>query len=151
MSDELDLDFDNEGSQVDINRLKQLSNKVKLTAQERDEIAEAKRKVEDEKAKVEKERDFYASFSDAIAQYPQAKDHKDEIKDKVMAGYDPQDATVAVLARAGKLTTETKVEAKETESSAGGSAANNPKSLAPKGLDEMSREDKRKALEEILG
>ena len=67
---------------------------------------------------------------------------KEKIKEKVLAGYTVEDATVAVLASEGKLTTPT-----ETENVAGGSATNPPSSGGPNPLEEMTREEKR---EEIL-
>lgn len=119
-------------------RINELSDKVKLTAQERDELAKTKSQLESEKAAVEKERDFSNAFIDAISQYPQARDHKDEIKAKVLSGYTMEDATVSVLAKAGKFSP-------ERPSPAGGSATITP-SPTPKSPSEMNRDELRQAL-----
>jgi len=77
-------------------RIEELSGKVKTTATERDtEKARAE--------KAEKERDFFEGFSGILGTHPAAKDHKDEIKAKVLAGYTVEDATFAVLGKAGKI------------------------------------------------
>src|SRR3990167_3672891 len=77
-------------------RIKQLSDKVELTAKERDEF-----KTANEQAT--RERDFYKGYADIVVTQPAAKDHQDEIKEKVLKGYSVQDATYAVLGAAGKL------------------------------------------------
>ena len=129
-----DLD-DSSGNKVE-KRIKGLSQKVKVTSDERDKLV-----IERDTAK--KEVEFYSSFSNATDKYPLAKDFKDKIKEKVLAGYTVEDATVAVLASEGKLTATPPA----TESPAGGSAVNPPSSGGPKPLEEMTREEKR---EEVL-
>lgn len=119
-------------------RIRQLSNKVKLTSKERDELAKAKQKLEAERDTAKKEVEFYSAFSDTTDKYPNAKDFKDKIKEKVMAGYSVEDAAVAVLAKEGKLTA-----VKTIENPAGGSATNPPNTGELKPLNEMSREEKR--------
>lgn len=99
--DQLDNEIDKE-NKVE-KRIKDLSEKVKLTAEERDEL---KSKIETENAKnaeLQRERDFYAGFSDVVSTNPAAKDHKDDILAKVKSGYSVEDATFAVLGKAGKL------------------------------------------------
>ncbi len=123
-------------------RIKELSNKVKLTSEERDELLKANEKIEAERDTAKKEVEFYSSFSDASDKYPLAKDFKDQIKEKVLSGYTVEDATVAVLASEGKLT----ATPQETESPGGGSATNPPAMDGPKSLNEMSREEKRAAV-----
>ena len=74
--------------------------------------------------------------------YPQAKDFKDKIKEKALAGYTVEDATVAVLASEGKLT----ATPQETENPTGGSATNPPATSGSKELSEMTIEEKRAAV-----
>lgn len=147
MADE-DLDLDLEDSQNKVERrIKDLSEKVKLTAEERDEKAKLLLEQEAKIATIEKERDFYSSFADSTSKYPAASEHRDAIRDKVLAGYDVEDAVVAVLAKEGKLTTENRVpEVVVNESPAGGSATNTIQGGGEKTLGEMSRDEKRAEL-----
>lgn len=119
-------------------RIKDLSNKVKLTSKERDELAKAKEQSDAERDSAKKEVEFYSSFSDATDKYPAAKEYKDKIKEKVLSGYSVEDAAVAVLAKEGKLDA-----IKAVENPAGGSATNLPMTGESKSLGEMSREEKR--------
>jgi len=141
-SEDIDVDLDETSDNKVEKRIKELSKKVKLTSQERDELIKTKQKLEVERDSAKKEVEFYSSFSNATDKYPGAKDFKEKIKEKVLAGYTVEDATVAVLASEGKLTTPT-----ETENVAGGSATNPPSEGGPKPLEEMTREEKR---EEVL-
>lgn len=126
-------------------RIKQLSNKVKLTSKERDELAKAKDKLEAERDSTKKELDFYSKFSDTTDKYPAAKEYKDEIKKKVLVGYSIEDAAVAILAKEGKLTMPQKV-----DNPAGGSATNAPMTGEDKPLEEMTREEKRAEVEKAI-
>lgn len=121
-------------------RITQLSTNLKTTATERDT----------EKARAEaaeKERDFYAGFSDIVATNPAAKEHKDDILSKVKSGYTVEDATFAVLGKAGKLGAQAPV----SQSPAGGSATNAITGTAEKSVGEMSRQEMRdKLAQEIV-
>ena len=119
-------------------RIKDLSNKVKLTSKERDELAEAKKLSDAELGNAKKEVEFYSAFSDTTDKYPNAKEFKDKIKEKVLAGYSVEDAAVAVLAKEGKLTAPRVI-----DNPAGGSATNLPGNTGSKPLQDMSREEKR--------
>lgn len=77
-------------------RIKQLSEKVELTSKERDEMKTLNESTT-------RERDFYKGYADIVTTHPNAKDHQEEIKEKVLKGYSVQDATFAVLGAAGKL------------------------------------------------
>ena len=134
---EVQLDEEVQENKVE-KRIKQLSNKVKLTSQERDELAKGKKSLEAERDTAKKEVEFYSSFSDAIDKYPAAKEYKDRIKEKVLSGYSMEDAAVAVLAKEGKLTMP-----KVTENPAGGSATNPPMTGESKPLKDMTLEEKR--------
>ena len=139
------LDKEIEGESKVEKRIKDLSGKVKLTAEERD--AEKKR-ADEEVAKnleLQRERDFFAGFADVVSTNPAAKDHKDDILAKVKSGYSVEDATFAVLGKAGKLGQSQPVV--DTTNVAGGSAAiNQPITGGQKKLSEMTRDEKRTEL-----
>lgn len=122
-------------------RITDLTGKIKTVADERDTERKARETAE-------RERDFFASFADTIAQYPVAKDHKDAIKSKVMAGYTVEDATVSVLAKEGKLNNTPKEVERETP--AGGSSVNLP-TKGSKGISEMTQAERRQALVDAEG
>lgn len=108
MEKEDELNLDNLEAQADKkleikNRYQQLSEKVKLTSQEKDELAKAKTALEADKESLSKERDFYKGSSALIAKYPSASEFQDKIWEKVKAGYEIEDATVSVLNKEGKL------------------------------------------------
>jgi hypothetical protein len=126
-------------------RIKDLSEKVKLTAGERDELAKGKTDAETAQKNAEKERDFYSSFADSAGSYPEASNYKDAIKEKVMSGYSVEDATVSVLAKEGKLNNYTPPSPKH-DSPAGGSATNAVQTKMEKPLNEMTKAEKREAL-----
>lgn len=126
-------------------RINQLSKKVSLTVEERDAAKAEAETAQAAKAEAERERDFYAGFSDVVATNPQAKEHKDDILAKVKTGYTVEDATYAVLGKAGKLGVPT-----ETVQVAGGSATTNPTAgTETKTIQEMSLAEKRAALIEM--
>lgn len=97
-------------------------------------------------ATLEKENTFNSGFADIVGTRPMAKDHKDEIKAKVMSGYSVEDATFAVLGKAGKLG----VEAPRPDSPAGGSATNAIPQDAVKSPAEMTQTERREALSKEL-
>lgn len=124
-------------------RIKQLSGLVRTTSEERDEKDRLYKEESSKRESVEKERDFYAGFSDIVATNPSAKEHKDEILTKVKGGYSVEDATFAVLGKAGKLGQK----APEPVNPAGGSATVTPPQGGNKSVGEMSQAEKRAALE----
>lgn len=125
-------------------RIKQLSEKVRMTSEERDEQARLLAEKGTENTELARERDFYQGFSDVVATNPAAKDHKDDILTKVKSGMSVEDATYAVLGKAGKLN---QVEQVDTQHIAGGSAPiTPPQGGGNKTLAEMSRDEKRQAL-----
>lgn len=107
--------------------------------------AEAEKRAQEAEAKVQssqKEVEFYSSFSDSLGQYPQASAYKDTIREKVMAGYTVEDATISVLAKEGKLTQSDPVR----QSPAGGSASNQIQQGGAKSIGDMTRDEKRQAI-----
>ena len=103
MDEELDLTLDNENINKTEERIKNLSSKVKEKAQETENERALRAEAETRATTAEKERDFFQSFSSHSAKYPQASEHIDAIKEKVMAGYAPEDAILSVLNTEGKL------------------------------------------------
>lgn len=124
------------------NRFQELSEKVKLTSQERDELAKSKQDLEANNSSLAKERDFYKDFSINVTKYPNASEYQDKILEKVKAGYSTEDAMVSVLAKEGKLNSAEPVRSQQTI--AGGSAANF--SDGTKSLKDMSVAEKFEAL-----
>ena len=124
-------------------RIKDLSEKVRLTAEERD--AE-KRKLEEESTKasgLQKEVEFLNSFGDQLSKHPEASPYRDKIKEKVLKGYSVEDATISTLASEGKLNPREV----QVDNVAGGSATvNQPITGGQKKPSEMTRDEKRVAL-----
>ncbi len=149
MADELELELEEqEQSSKSEKRIKDLSEKVKLTSEERDE----KDKLLQEQAKqlesVQKEADFFKNFNTLSAKYPGATEFQDAIKEKVMSGYDYEDATVSVLNKEGKLSQET---ATVPVNPAGGSAATALPSDGEKPIGEMSQAERMEELSKREG
>lgn len=138
--DELVLEQDTNKTQ---DRIRNLSSKVKTTADERDQAKAAAEAADTARLAAEKERDFYASFSDQTSKYASASEHKDEIKEKVLAGYSVEDATVAVLNKAGKLVPQA---APPPAPAAGGSAPTILPEGGSKTLADMSKEERKEEL-----
>ena len=145
---DLDLDLSTDEEQEKVNkvekRIKDLSEKVRLTSTERDELAKAKELAEQEKAAALKDVDFFKNFSALTSKYPGSAEYQDKIREKVMAGYDAEDATISILAKEGKFQTPEKPK----ESPAGGSAINTLKSGSEKSVGEMTQEERRAQLVE---
>lgn len=145
MPEELDLeglDNDIEKENKVEKRIKDLSEKVRTSAEERDAERRLKEEEAQKRADAEKERDFYRGFSDVVSTNPAAKDHKDDILAKVKGGYSVEDATYAVLGKAGKLGQPQPI----VDSPAGGSAPVTAPQGGSKPLGEMTKEEKRQKL-----
>jgi hypothetical protein len=106
----------------DKNRFEKLSEKVILTSKERDEALAKARAEAEAKSAVEKERDFYKDFSVNVSKYPQASEYQEKILEKVKSGYSTEDAMVAVLAKEGKLSSQTYSTPQQQIQAEGGSA-----------------------------
>ena len=157
MDNELELNLD-ELNQIETNsdnklkvknRFQALSDKVKTEAQEREKAqAEAKANA-DAKLAAERERDFYKEFSSNVSKFPQAAEFQDKILEKRRAGYDTEDAIVAVLAKEGRLNqAETKPEPRPKPDIAGGSAQNLVVT-EDKDIADMTKEEKLAKLMEL--
>lgn len=121
-------------------RITELSGKVETIAKERD-TATAKADEADRRAA------FAEGFADIVATQPNAKDHKDEIKEKVFKGYSVQDATYAVLGAAGKLGGASA----PIPQVAGGSATTTMPQGGVKEVKDMSQAERREQLSKDLG
>lgn len=120
-------------------RITELSDKVKTTAGERD-VANSKAEEAERRAA------FAEGFVDIVATQPAAKEHKDEIREKVLKGYSVQDATYAVLGAAGKFGG-TAVQSPQV---AGGSAATAMPQGGMKEVKDMSQTERRAQLDKDL-
>lgn len=120
-------------------RNKDLSDKLKAEAEE-------KAKIEAEREQAKKEAEFYKGFNTMISKYPNSAELQDKIKEKVMAGYDVEDATVAILNKEGKFTPSSSTPPPPPDSPAGGSASTAITSGGEKTINEMSLAEKRQAL-----
>ena len=148
MTDQNELDLEQldkeiEGENRVEKRIKDLSEKVRLAAEERDA---GKRKLEEESTRasgLQKEVEFLNSFGDQLSKHPDASPFRDKIKEKVLKGYSIEDATVSTLSSEGKLSPkEVRI-----DNVAGGSAAvNQPITGVQKTVSEMSRDEKRAKL-----
>ena len=127
-------------------RIKELSEKVELTSKERDELKEAREKDQKRIADLERDNVFSSGFADILGTQPAAKDHKDAIKEKVLAGYSVEDATFAVLGKAGKLGIAPESTAQEV---AGGSSATTL-STGQKSIQDMTQAERREILAKEL-
>ena len=147
MADDLELDLDDAPKEEHIidKRIKSLSEKVRLTSEERDEFKKLGEEKDAKLAETQRERDFYSGFADVVVANPSAKDYKEDILTKVKGGYSVEDATFAVLGKAGKLG---QPPPPPKENPAGGSAVT-PPIPGQKILKEMSRDEKRTQLLEL--
>ena len=143
MADELDATLA-QPSEAE-KRIKQLSEKVGLSAKELDEknklIEESTAKI----ATLERENSFNEGFADTVATTPQAKEFKEDIKAKVLSGYSLEDATYAVLGKAGKLNQASR---ENLESPAGGSATTTVSQPSNKSIKEMTPDERAQAVKE---
>ena len=149
IENELNLDLDqievNEEKKLQVkDRFAKLSEKMTLTAREKEE-AEAKTKIEAEaRLQAEKERDFFRDFSQVSSKYPKATEYQAQILEKVNSGYTTEDATLAILAKEGKL--QTTMEPVKPDNIAGGSASTVITDTGEKGIEEMTNEEKKNTL-----
>ena len=143
--EELDLELEEQENVNKVEkRIKSLSEKVKLTSEERDELKGLNDNLTAEKHSLSKERDFYKGFNQVSAKYPGANEYQDKILEKVNAGYDVEDAAISILAKEGKFSpTQPKV---EEEKAAGGSASTAMKGGEDKTPEKMSQDERRAAL-----
>ncbi len=151
-NNELDLNLDNIEAQAEEkqkvkNRFDKLSEKVILTAKERDEKTQLAEKLANENTSLSKERDFYKDFSANVSRYPNASAYQDKILEKVKSGYSTEDAMVSVLAKEGKLNLSTPDPVRPSGQVEGGSAPTNFE--GSKSINDMTPAEKMEALKEL--
>ncbi len=146
MNDELNLDLDTIESNAQQNlqvkdRFAKLTEKG-IEAEKARQEADAKATVEAERAdKAERDLEFYKSFNQISSKHPGASDYQDQIKERVDKGYDPEEATIAVLAKEGKFGGQPQTfQANPTV--AGGSAQTNLGEGGNKSVSEMTQAEK---------
>lgn len=147
MADDIDLELETDAEveqRKENKRIKDLSEKVRLTAEDRDEKDRLLAKEKAQTESLTKERDFLNSFGDQLGKFPEAASFKDKIKEKVLKGYSVEDATTAVLVSEGKYTPP-RVE-QPIENIAGGSAPTIHQPTGSKTFSQMSRDEKRAKL-----
>lgn len=154
MTDDLDLELDLGEQDAEKNgrirgRINKLATEKAEALKKAEENAQAKALAEAKAQAAEKELGFYKGFNQVTSKYQGAGEFQDKIREKVFAGYDVEDATVAVLAKEGKLQTPT-APAPQKETVAGGSATNQPPQ-AEKGVGDMSQAERKAKLAEMLG
>lgn len=148
MDDEnTELDLDNSDQQDETPKENRSESRIKALADQKTKAEKALEKERLERETFKKEAEFYKTFNSQLAKYKNAGEFQDQIKEKVMAGYDMEDATISILARNGKLESVTPPPPPK-ESPAGGSAVTNITANIDKPITEMSREEKRAKLME---
>lgn len=139
---DLNLDEKDKVESVPISRFNEVSSKNIENAKKAEESDRQRAEAEVKTQAAEKKASLYKDLSRLSAKYPGATDHLDEIETKVLAGYDPEDAMLSVLNKAGKLNSNPD----KPDSPAGGSATTSPGASKNKKLTEMSRDEKRQQL-----
>lgn len=149
MENEIDLNLEQDNEEITRkdNRIKSLSDKVKLTAEERDNLAKEKEEIAQARIQAEKERDFFKGFNTLSSKYQGANEYQDKIWEKVKSGYELEDATIAILAKEGKLQG-APTPPPEKIVAAGGSAATGIADAVEKPPKTMPRDELRAALME---
>lgn len=147
MADEYDLDnLDSDNNRTE-KRIKDLSDKVRLTSEERDEQKRLLEETRSQNENLVKERDFLNSFGDQLSKHPEASGFKDQIKERVLKGYSMEDATAAVLVANGKYNSPAPSQpSAPLENILGGSSTTVHQTVGAKSIYEMSREEKRAQL-----
>lgn len=126
MADEIDLAPSPEEEKTNAveKRIKDLSGKVRATSEERDAAKALADKEASEKAAALKDVDFYKNFNTTASKYTGASEYQDKIREKFFAGYEMEDAMIAVLNKEGKFVPPPVAPAPR-QSPAGGSAPTN--------------------------
>lgn len=130
----------------------QKPTEVPATKPATEDITNIKTELESTQQKVaEVERrnrdlEFANKFSEIAPVYPHAKDYKDQIKAKVDAGYDIQDATFAVLGKENKLMTAEQIRSTENRNQGFGGSST---TVAPTENKPQSLEELRQAVQDM--
>lgn len=116
------------------NRIRDLAEKLTFEKLEKERLVKEKELETAEKVASQKEVEFYKGFNTLAGKYSEAGAYQDKIREKVLSGYDIEDATISVLAKEGKLTTPQA----PREMPAGGSATNVIPAGGEKTMSEMN-------------
>lgn len=144
---ELDLGDDSQPEEHPIDkRIEKLSEKVKLTSKERDDLDRLNKEKDAEIANLKKDIDFRNSFGTVLTKYPDVSTHQDKVKELVSKGYSIDDAAVSVLIAEGKYTPPKRETTSNMSSPAGGSAPIQPITGGEKSVSDMTRDEKRAKL-----
>jgi hypothetical protein len=151
MTDELELDLGEDNSEEIINRkdkrIKSLSEKYESSEKEKAELAKAKEEAEAKATAAQKDADFFKGFSQVSSKYQGAGEYQDKIREKVMAGYDVEDAAISILAKEGKLQGAPTPTPRDT--AAGGSASMGITGGMEKSPDEMTQDERLATLKDM--
>lgn len=151
MADDNELDLELEGDKPATHpidkRINTALSQRDQAQRERDEAIKAQQERDAKIAEQNKELEFFKGFSKVSGKYAGSGDYQDAIREKVMAGYDVEDATVAVLIKEGKYTAPA-APMTPMESPAGGSAVNTPSVGADKPISEMTQAERISALKQ---
>ena len=151
MDNDTELDLSEDNSKEIINRkdkkINSLSEKLGITDKEKADAIKAKEEADAKTLAAQKDADFYKGFNTISSKYQGASEYQDKIREKVMSGYDLEDAAISILAKEGKYQPQAPVEQKEV--AAGGSAATGINSQAEKPLNQRSKAELRAELQEL--
>lgn len=143
--DELDkIDTSEDAKLLVKNRYQQLANDKRTLSLEKEALEKAKAESDAKFQALEKESNFLKSFNQLSAKYPEANNFQDKILERVNQGLDPEEATLLVLAKEGKLQNQPV----KTPSAEGGSASTNVAD-GDKTLDQYTTAEKLSALQEM--
>lgn len=150
MTEDLDFNLDDNEEEI-INRkdkkINSISQKLELSEKEKVELAKQKEDEAIARQNAEKERDFFKGFNSLSSKYEGASEYQEQIWEKVKAGYDMEDAAVAVLNKEGKFTPN-QPEVRQPIA-AGGSASIGINSMGDKKPAEMNRSELKSALQDL--
>lgn len=152
MTDELDLDLDLGDNTEEIitrnkKKINSLSEKLGESEKEKADLAKAKEEAEAKANAATKDAEFFKGFNTISSKYQAASEYQDQIREKVMAGYELEDAAIAVLNREGKFTPALQAEQRQPLA-AGGSASIGITDNVEKPFEKMSRSELKSALQE---
>jgi hypothetical protein len=149
MEQDLELDLGEDNTEEIISRkdkkINSYAEKLKLSEQEKAELAQKESDARTHAESAEKERDFFKNFNSLSTKYPGATDHQDAIWEKVKSGYDVEDAAISVLAKEGKYTPEPPTQ----DLVAGGSASTSIIDSVEKTPDRMTQEERKAILQDL--
>lgn len=129
------------------NRLRNLANKVRTVAEERDAALKEKQLQQEEIQKTKREVEFYKGLGAIATQNPAVLEYQEQIMDKVVNnGYSIEDAAVSILVKENKYQPPMSNPQPIVESPAGGTSPNAFRGGGEKSVGDMTQEERRNAL-----